>query len=160
MASATTIESWASSPHVIDHHIEAIVGEQDARVASAVAQIKGEGPKLLALRSYLRAGPKLSERWSWTEQQIATYEDSLERQALQLEIERVRAAFAKANPGFELYVNPAVRSLDDQIEKWNSSDSVTEAGARLLGDVAALLASPELSYARCSARTPDAGSVS
>ncbi len=111
-------------------------------MASAVAQIKGEGPKLLALRSYLRAGPQLSERWSWTEQQIAAYEDSLERQALQLEIERVRAAFAKANPGFELYVNPAVRSIDDQIEKWNSSDSVTEAGARLLGDVEALLTSP------------------
>ena len=112
--------------------VAAIVSAQDPRVAAALARIDGEGRQLLALRSYLRGNARLAERWSWTAEQITAYEASPEHAELQAEVERVRAAFAQDNPGFELWVNPQVRTLDRQIESWNSNDSVAAAGQSLL----------------------------
>src|SRR5690606_40713120 len=38
--------------------------------------ISGLERRLLAVRSYLRAGPQLPEKWSWTAQQIEAFEIS------------------------------------------------------------------------------------
>lgn len=37
------------------------------------------------------------------------------------EIDKITAQFEQSNPGFTLYANSEVRSLDDQIGKWNSN---------------------------------------
>jgi hypothetical protein len=141
-AVVAVMPSRAADEAALGRYIAALASEQDVRVAEALARIESPGRKLLALRSYLRSSPRLAERWSWTEEQIAAYLGSCEHRSLQREIERVRAAFVAANPGYDLYVNPAVRSLDTQIESWNSNESVAVSGAKLLGDVHALLASP------------------
>ncbi len=112
-------------------YVEDIATRQDPRVAAALARIDGTGRRLLALRSYLRSSDRLPERWSWSQEQIAAYEGSPEHAALQQEIERVRQAFTRENPGFELWVNPQVRSLDRQIDSWNSNESVAAAAAGL-----------------------------
>ncbi len=112
----------------------ALGSEQDVRVAEALDRIDGNGRRLLALRSYLRAGAGLSARWSWTAEQIAAFALSPENAELQREIEQVRRAFSAANPGHELWVNPEVRSLDTQLENWNRNDSVSRAAANLLAD--------------------------
>jgi hypothetical protein len=57
------------------------------------------------------------------------------------EIEQVREAFSAANPGYELWVNPEVRSLDTQLANWNGNLSVGQAAARLLADFQRWLAS-------------------
>lgn len=132
----------AADDAALERHMYGIASEQDARVADVLPRIDGPARKLLALRSYLRSSPHLAERWSWTEEQIADYEGSDEHQALQQEIERVRAAFVAASPGYELYVNPAVRSLDTQVASWNSNESVGVAADRLLKGVYELLARP------------------
>jgi hypothetical protein len=111
----------------------------DVRVGDALPHIEGVGSRLLALRSYLRSGERLAERWSWTTEQIAAFEGSLEQQELQAEIRRVREVFERANPGYELFVNPQVRSLDIQLANWNRNESVAAASARLLRDVVAHL---------------------
>ena len=111
----------------------------DARVAAVLPRIEGAGSKLLALRSYLRSGDRLAERWSWSQEQIAAYEGSTEQQELNAEIQRVREAFEQSNPGFELFVNPQVRSLDIQLANWNRNESVAAASARLLQDAVAHL---------------------
>ena len=111
-------------------------------MAQTLAQLDGTGRQLLALRSYVRSASHLAERWSWTEEQIATFEGSPEQIDLQHQIERVREAFTRDNPGFELYVNPEVRSLDTQIEHWNSNASVTAAAAEMLAAAQALMVSP------------------
>ena len=126
----------------LNHYIEALAAEQDPRVADALARIDGTGRRLLALRSYLRARAHLAERWSWTSEQIAVYEGTTEYDELQQEIERVRAAFVGENPGFELWVNPQVRSLDIQLEHWNTNESVTAAAASLLAAASELVTSP------------------
>jgi hypothetical protein len=94
----------------------------------------------LALRSYLRSYSDLAERWSWTQEQIEAFAGSPEQRDLQQEIDRVRTAFAAANPGFELYVNSQVRSLDVQIEHWNSNESVKAAADEILAAARALIA--------------------
>lgn len=137
----TTIAAAAAAADPVAPYVDAIAAKQDPRVASALALIDGTGRRLLALRSYLRSGGRLIERWSWDEQQIAAYEQSPEYRELQAEIGRVRQAFGQANPGYDLWVNPQVRSLDIQIEHWNTNESVAEAAVNLLAATQELVTS-------------------
>jgi hypothetical protein len=121
-----------SADPAIDHCIDSMAREQDQRIYDALSQVEGTGRRLLALRSYLRSSAHLAERWSWTQQQIDSYLESPEHRTLEQEIERVREAFARDNDGFELWVNPQVRSLDVQVASWNSNESVRAAGDDLL----------------------------
>jgi len=119
------------------------ISEQlDPRVAQTLARLDGTGRQLLALRSYLRSAPHLAERWSWTQDQIEAFEGSPEQRDLQQEIDKVRTAFVAANPGFELHVNSQVRSLDVQVEHWNSNESVKAAAEEILAAAQALIGSP------------------
>jgi hypothetical protein len=112
-------------------YVAALESRIDPRAASALAAIDGAGRRLLALRSYLRAGPDLGERWSWTGQQIADFEGSAERQALLTQIDIVRDTFERMYPGYTLFVNERVRSLDEQLASWNANDSVAAAADHL-----------------------------
>jgi len=42
--------------------------------SDALRQIPELGRKLLALRSYVRYGAKIADRWSWTKEQIKAFE--------------------------------------------------------------------------------------
>jgi hypothetical protein len=129
-------------------YITSIGAQLDPRVAQTLARLDGTGRQLLALRSYLRSAPHLADRWSWTQQQIEAFEGSPEQRDLEREIDSVRTAFVAANPGFELYVNSQVRSLDVQIEHWNSNESVKAAAGEILVAAQALIASPGFSADR------------
>lgn len=98
----------------------------------AMALIPDTGRKLLALRSYLRYGPRITERWSWTKDEIKAFEASSAFQALTAEIAAVNAHFKAANPGYEIYVHSTTRSLDEQIRKWNENESVGVGAAEIL----------------------------
>jgi hypothetical protein len=98
----------------------------------ALALIPDPGRQLLALRSYLRSGAKLSERWSWTAAEIKEFQGSPAQQALVAEIAAVNDHFKAANPGYELYVHGTVRTLDEQIAKWNANESVGVAANEIL----------------------------
>lgn len=100
--------------------------------AEALVKIADTGRKLLALRSYLRAGADLAKRWSWTADEIKAFEGSAGQKALLAEIDAVKAHFKAANPGFDIYVHGTTRSLDEQIAKWNANDSVWAAAAEML----------------------------
>jgi hypothetical protein len=102
-----------------------------APTRDALARIEGTGRKLLALRSYLRAGGRLEQRWSWTDEEIAAFEGSPGQLALLAEISKVSRHFAKKNPSYTLYANTRVRSLDTQIKRWNTNRSVGEASSAL-----------------------------
>ncbi|TQD50977.1 hypothetical protein FKV25_02975 [Lysobacter aestuarii] len=91
--------------------------------ASTLRDIDGLPRQLLALRSYLRAGD-LDARWSWTEAEIAAYEQSPAHEEALAALAWAQARFAERNPGFSLYVNTRVRSLDTQVERWNTNASV------------------------------------
>lgn len=100
--------------------------------SEALARIPDDGRRLLALRSYLRAGSGLAARWSWSAEEIRAFEGSDAHKTLLSAIAAVNDHFAAANPGHALYVHAAVRSLDTQIEHWNTNDSVGAAAAELM----------------------------
>ena len=142
IAVALLAVAHADEPAVVpelDRMVVALALRTDARVGDAMPRIEGVGGRLLALRSYLRSGESLAERWSWTQERIAAFEGSPEQQELQAEIRRVREVFERANPGYELFVNPQVRSLDIQLVNWNRNESVAAASTRLLQDAVAHL---------------------
>lgn len=111
------------------HAIDTQLGEP---AASTLARIDGDARKLLAARSYLRSGKNLAARWSWSQEKIDAYPETPEFATAMAEIGKVQAAFAEANPGYELYVNTQVRSVDLQIERWNSNASVSRSATALL----------------------------
>ena len=126
--------SLAAAPASLEEVLTALAPPPSAE---ALAQIPDKGRKLLALRSYVRAGAALAERWSWTDAEIKAFEGSPAQKALLAEVDAVKAHFRYANPGRELYVHGTTRSLDEQIAKWNSNESVGAAAAEMQAAFAA-----------------------
>jgi hypothetical protein len=131
--------SAASDEALLERYLARLAADLDERAVAALQCMDGSGRRLLAARSYLRSGRHLADRWSWSQQQIDAYQGSPEQALLQAEIERVRAAFDAANPGFTLYVNPQVRSLEIQLDRWNRNDAVGAAGEAMRSAVLAKL---------------------
>lgn len=108
----------------IDSYTQALQTQLPQPAAEAVHSIEGTPRRLLAMRSYLRAGEKITERWSWSAEQIESYGKSREYRQLVAEVSRVRERFERANPGYTLYANTQVRSLDTQLQRWNANRTV------------------------------------
>jgi hypothetical protein len=115
----------------IARHLAEVCATLDPRAAATLERIDGLGPRLLAARSYLRVGA-IGERWSWSQAEIDRYQGSALQRALDAEIDRVRAVFEKHNPGYTLWVNPQVRSVEVQLQRWNENATVAAAGASML----------------------------
>ncbi len=134
---AQPVWSAASDEALLERYLALLKVDLDERAVAALQCMDGPGRRLLAARSYLRSASHLAERWSWSQQQIDAYQGSPEQALLEAEIERVRAAFEAANPGFTLYVNPQVRSLEIQLDQWNRSDSVGAASEAMRATILA-----------------------
>ncbi len=102
----------------------------DAR--TMLGRVNGTPRKVLALRSYLRAGSNLTTRWTWSPQKIAAYERSPEHAAAMAAVQRVSAAFAAKNPGYSTMPNVEVRSVEEQLGNFNGNASVANLAAILL----------------------------
>lgn len=116
----------------VEGYVRAAAADLAPEQREALGRVNTEARRLLALRGYLRAGSGAVARWAWSRERIESYEKSPEQAAALAEIEKVRREFEGANPGFTLRVNTQVRSLDEQLEKWNENDSVARAGEELL----------------------------
>lgn len=125
------------SDALLNAYIAAVARDLDPRVGATLERIDGSGRRLLALRSYLRAGAELPTRWSWTAAEIRAYQGSAEERTLRGAIARVRESFEKKHPGYTLFVQSAVRSLDVQIERWNTNATVARVAASFRDAVAA-----------------------
>jgi len=126
-ALATPALSFAA----VDEYLLAVTHDLPAGAKDALQRIDGKPRQLLAVRGYLRAGEQLQLRWSWSADEIRTYEASQEYADLLAEIALVRARFEAANPGYSLYANTSARSLDLQLQRWNSNKSVGVIAKRL-----------------------------
>lgn len=131
LALAVPAVTARADEHLLALHLAGLQSTLDPRAAAVLPRIDGTGRQLLALRSYLRAGPGLSDRWSWSDDEIAAWQDSPARAALDEATARVQSAFESANPGYSLRVNPEVRSLEIQLGRWNSNVTIAAAAAAL-----------------------------
>lgn len=127
---ATAAPSLALSASV-DEYLLAVTHDLPPVAKEAVQRIGDPPRQLLAVRGYLRAGQQLSSRWSWSAAEIHDYEASDEYRDLLAEIAAVRARFEAQNPGYSLYANTAARSLDLQLQRWNSNSAVGVIAGRL-----------------------------
>jgi len=126
----------------VERYLGALRAGLDARVVATLGAIRGTDRRLLALRSYVRSAAQLDARWSWNDAQIAAYAASPEKPRLDAAIARVRCSFESANPGHTLFVNDTIRSLDQQIDKWNRSETIQRSAENMLEAIRAEVARP------------------
>jgi hypothetical protein len=130
----------ASSDEILASYVQRLQHIVDPRAASALVRMDDPGRQLLAARAYVRAGDLLPQRWSWSRAKIERFHGSSQQEALLAEIDRVRKAFEQQNPGYTLFVNERVRSVEEQLTNWNSNASVGAAAANLQSSTIAFLA--------------------
>jgi hypothetical protein len=106
----------------------------------ALARITGEGRQLLALTNYLRSAATLDQRWSWSNGETTRYEQTVEYANALTAIANVTQMFETRNPGYTLHVNTQVRSLDVQLDHWNTNATVASAARQLEHEVHEYLA--------------------
>lgn len=124
--------AWpASSFASVQEYLLAVTHDLSPVAKEALQRVEGTPRQLLAVRGYLRAGSQLTLRWSWSADEIRAYEASQEYRDLMAEIAAVRTRFEAQNPGYSLYANTAARSLDVQLQRWNSNRSVGVIANRL-----------------------------
>lgn len=124
--------AFAQSDAKLERYISAASNELDSRPRAVLPAIWGTPRRLLALRGYLRGEANIGTRWSWTADEVKRFENSAEHRAALAEVEKVRSKFAEQNPGYELYVNTQVRTLEKQLRFWNETRSVEAAAGQLL----------------------------
>ncbi|HEY7641816.1 MAG TPA: hypothetical protein VH814_18950 [Steroidobacteraceae bacterium] len=127
---ACAVPSFAASA-ALHEYLLAVTHDLPPVATEAVQRVSDPPRQLLAVRGYLRAGQQLSSRWSWSAAEIRAYQASDEYRDLLAEIARVRSRFEAQNPGYSLYANTTARSLDLQLQRWNSNPSVGVIAGRL-----------------------------
>ena len=115
----------------IDRYMQSMTESLASAQQAALQKIKDRDRRDLAMTYYLRAAPSLERRWSWTDEQIASYEQSPEYAAAIDEIAKISAQFAAENPKYQLHVNTTVRSLETQLQRWQVVRSIGTAAAEL-----------------------------
>lgn len=125
-------EPQAGTPEQrLEQYLDRVAATLPEHAAETLARIEGTPRRLLAARSYLRAGEDLRSRWSWSAEEIRAHTRSAEYRALIDETAQVRRRFEMQNPGYTLYANTEVRSLELQISRFNSNQSVQRAAHQL-----------------------------
>ena len=140
----------AAADDSLSAYVDAAATRLPAQAQEVLPSIDGEPRRVLAMRAYLRAGDSFAKRWSWTNREIAEYERSEAHRRLLGEIGKVQARFEAQNPGYSLFANTEVRSLDLQLSRWNENRGVAEAAERVYA-----MAGDELRHGDYPA-TPDA----
>ncbi|HEX2493092.1 MAG TPA: hypothetical protein VHK24_04900, partial [Steroidobacter sp.] len=121
----------AASAGVVDEYLDRAAERLTPQARDVLLRIRQTPRRLLALRAYLRAVNNLAERWSWSDAQVEAFMRSEEYSSLAAEIERVRETFEQRNPGYTLYANTQVRTVNMQLQRWNENAGVARAGLHL-----------------------------
>jgi hypothetical protein len=127
----------------LEQYLDRVATSFPEHTEQTLAQIDGTPRRLLAVRSYLRAGEDLRSRWSWSAEEIRAHTQSTEYRALIDETEAVRRRFEAQNPGYTLYANTEARSLELQVSRYNSNKSVARAANQLHKSALAEVFRPE-----------------
>jgi hypothetical protein len=127
----------------LEQYLDRVTATLPPHTAETLGKIEGTPRRLLAARSYLRAGEALRSRWSWSAEEIRAHTQSAEYRALIDQTEQVRRRFEAQNPGYTLYANTEARSLELQVSRFNSNKSVERAADRLHKSALAEVFRPE-----------------
>jgi hypothetical protein len=112
-------------------YMESVAASLGAAQIAALDQITDADRRNLAMTYYFRAGSSIAARWSWSNEQIKAYRQSEEFTVALAEIEKIRARFAADNSDARLYVNVDIRSLEVQLARWQTVNSIGIAALEL-----------------------------
>ena len=130
-AQAATAKNDPALDAKLELYTSLVAATLPARAQDTLHKMDGLPRQLLASRSYLRAGERIDTNWSWTTEQIEAFTHKREYRELLKEVDAIRARFEEQNPGYSLYANTQVRSLDTQLTRWNSNRYVARIGQSL-----------------------------
>lgn len=129
-----SFELRAAEPaDALSAHLAALAKILPECAQDALDRIETIDRKLLAARSYAKSGDQLIERWSWTARQIEAAEQSAEYRRMLARVRAVTERFEEQNPGFSLYANLQVRTLELQLQRWNANPRVGAVAQQLQG---------------------------
>lgn len=124
----------------LDRYMNLAAKQLDSRMQKALSHIPDDGRRLLALKYYTRRPGNLDARWAMSLNQIEKHQASKQHQMAVAHVEAIKLRFSKQNPGYYLKVNTDVRSLEKQIEIWNTFASTGQAGRSILAKTERALA--------------------
>ena len=102
------------------------------RVRTALGRIGSFERRLLAMKYYLnRSDSVILAKWAWDTEEIAAFRRSAEYGIARAELRLVERSFEQRNPGYDLDVRMEIRTLGEQIGKWNSVRSIGLAARQL-----------------------------
>jgi len=133
-ASAATVRFTANEidrAHQLNTYMQAATASLGLDQLDALATIKDHDRRYLATTFYLRVGSSIASRWSWTNEQIVAYEKSTEHAEALAEIEAIAQRFSAANPHYRLHANTRIRSLEEQLRRWQKVGSIGVAAREL-----------------------------
>lgn len=130
---ACTFSTQASSEgdEQLSVHLAALAAEFPQPARRVLAAMNTPQRKLLAARSYAKAGQDLLARWSWSAEEIRRFEASTEYHHVLAGVDAVKKQFELQNPGYSLYANMQVRTLELQLERWNANAGVANVAHEL-----------------------------
>ena len=130
----------------VDVYSKQVAALLEPPVADTLEQISTTPLQLLALRSYLRSGANVSARWSWSQEEIEAFAKTAEYRRVIAEVEEIKQRFEASNPGYTLYANTEVRSLDVQIQRWNENPGVASVAKGIHSAAVKELAKPHYAH--------------
>ncbi|HVZ39969.1 MAG TPA: hypothetical protein VHI13_11885 [Candidatus Kapabacteria bacterium] len=117
---------------MLRRYTAAVAERLPGRVAHALARINDPARRLLAIRYYLnRSDSEIVAKWAWSPEEIEAFRRSDLYGTTIFELRKVQHAFEERNPGYALDVRMEIRTLGDQIHKWNNVGSVGSIAAML-----------------------------
>jgi hypothetical protein len=119
-----------------------------ANVRGALRRIPSTSRRLLAMKYYLRRSrEEIAGKWAWSAEEITRYRRSREYGEAAAELDRIRKRFGELNPGYAIEVRMEIRTLGEQIGKWNATGSIGRAAAEVIDTCLKLLADSAGSFA-------------
>lgn len=101
------------------------------KARAVLPKISSGARRLLALRYYLVRSGAIRSQWTWSHEEITRYRKSAEYRDAISEVAKVKRRFAELNPGYRLGVNTEIRSVNEQINIWNSVGTIKAGGEDL-----------------------------
>lgn len=126
----------------LQRYVAAVSDKLHPWARAAVPRISDFSRRLVAIRGYLRSAPSIQEKWVWSPEEIGRFRASVEYKTMLAEVEKIKRRFGELNPGYTLFANTGVRSLDEQIKSWNETASIKKAGDALLTESLKELSGP------------------
>jgi len=139
------VEMHADGPpsprRVLGRYMDSIAAGMPEMVRGTLERIPDARRRLLAMKYYLhRSHEEIERKWAWSTEEARAYRASREYRRAQEAIAGVKRAFDSMNPGYQLQVGMEIRSLGDQIGKWNRVRSIGLASAEAMDTSLAFIA--------------------